>query len=168
MDTFLTFLTLGILRFFIVPQGYCRVVTQWGKFLRIAEPGMNFCWFFWGLFQKPDKEIPLLEQVRDYPDEKVYTKDGVEVLIDSVVYFTVKDPYSALFKVQDYEQAIKALVQSILRNECGNLTVRELFAARAELAKRLQDQLIHGSAPWGIDIRLVEIKNLEVMQKRTH
>lgn len=165
MDKLLTILTLGIIYFFIVPQGYCRVIVQWGKFVRIAEPGLNYCWYFWGLFQKPGKQVAISEQVRDYPNEKVYTKDGVEVLVSSVVYFTITDPYKALFEIQDYEEAIKSLVQSILRNECGNLTVRELFAGRKELARNLQDGLVNGVSSWGINVRLVEIKELEVLQK---
>lgn len=149
----------------MVPQGYGRVVTRWGKFVRITNPGMNFCWYIWGLCERPGKIVPLMEQVRDYPEELVYTKDGVEVLVDSVVYFKIEDVYKALFEVQDYEQAIKAAIQSILRNECGSLTTRELFSARYELAKRLQQALIEVSCPWGIKIRLVEIKGLTVAKK---
>jgi len=166
MDKILTILTLGVVRFFVVSQGYCCIVMQWGKFLRICNPGLNYCWFFWGLYQKPSIYVPLFEQTREYPQEKVYTKDGVEVIIDTVIYFTIIDPYKALFNVQNYEIAIKALIQSILRNECGNLNARELFSGRAGLANKLQNQLVEGSSPWGINIRLVEIKGLEVLQKR--
>jgi len=166
VDKLLTILTLGIIQFFIVPQGYCRVITQWGRFVRIVKPGMGYCWSLWGLFQKPAALVPIMEQIRDYSEEMVYTKDGVEVIIDTAIYFTIFDPFKALFEVQNYDQAIQASIQSILRNECGKLTTRELFSGRSGLTTTLQEQLTEVASPWGITVRLVEIKRLEVQQKK--
>lgn len=158
----LTILTLGVYRFFAVPQGYWRAVTAFGKFVRVAEPGLSRCLTLWGFYQKPGALIPSMEQVRDYEDESVFTKDGVECVIDTVVFFNVQDVLKAVYEVQDYESAIKSLVQAILRNECGNLAARELLASRKKLAEQLRTQLDVDTEPWGINVRLVEIKGIKI------
>jgi regulator of protease activity HflC (stomatin/prohibitin superfamily) len=158
----LTLLTLGVYRFYAVPQGYWRAVTAFGKFIRVSDPGLSRCLTLWGFYQKPGQLIPSMEQVRDYEDESVFTKDGVECVIDTVVFFTVQDVLKAVYEVQDYESAIKSLVQAILRNECGNLAARELLASRKKLAEQLRTQLDVDTEPWGINVRLVEIKGIKI------
>jgi len=161
----LTALTLGIVRFFSVPQGYYRIITQWGKYVGYAEPGLAKCLYLWGFYRKPDRLVPYLEQVRDYPKEIVFTKDGVECEIDTVVFFKIVDIFKAIYEVEDYEEAIKSLVQAILRNECGNLSARELLAGRKKLAEELRKQLDIDTEPWGIEVRLVEIKGIKILTK---
>lgn len=159
----LTLTTAGLRRFYAVPQGYCRLVTAFGKFRKVSQPGLSSCLSFWGLYQKPGDLIPTKEQVRDYEDEKVFTKDGVECVIDTVVFFRIADVRRAVYEVEDYELAIKSLVQAILRNECGNLAARELLASRKQLTEQLRTQLDVDTDPWGIKVRLVEIKGIRII-----
>ena len=158
----LTVLTLGVIRFYAVPQGYFRVVTAFGKFRRVSTPGLSSCLSFWGFYQKPGDLIPSKEQVRDYEDEGVFTKDGVECSIDTVVFFKIDDVLKAIYEVEDYEMAIKCLVQAILRNECGNRAARELLSSRKALTEQLRAQLDIDTTPWGIQVRLVEIKGIKI------
>lgn len=161
----LTAITLGIYRFYSVPQGYFRVLTAFGKFLSVSQPGLSGCLSFWGLYIRPGQLIPAMEQVRNYEDESIFTRDGVECIIDTVVFFRINDVLKAIYEVEDYEKAIKSLVQAILRNECGNLSARELLASRKTLALELRDQLDTDTEPWGITVRLVEIKGVKILTK---
>lgn len=163
LAVFLTVLTLGIVRFYAVPQGYYRVVTAFGRFIRVSHPGLSHCLSMFGLYQKPGSLIPSMEQVRDYEHETVFTKDGVECVIDTVVFFRIEDVLKAVYEVEDYEEAIKSLVQAILRNECGNLSARELLASRKKLTEQLREQLDIDTNPWGIQVRLVEIKGINIL-----
>lgn len=158
----LSLATLGIFRFFTVPQGYVRFVTLFGKFVRYCLPGLGRCLSLLGLYERPTQLVPTMEQVRDYPRETVFTRDGVQCVIDSVVFFTLNDPFKAVFEVQDYEQAIRSLVQAALRNECGNLAARELLSGRQKLADLLRTELENDTAPWGITVRLVEITDINM------
>jgi len=158
----LTLLTLGVRRYYAVPQGYYRVVTAFGKFRKVSMPGLSSCLTLWGLYQKPGDLIPSKEQVRDYEDERVFTKDGVECIIDTVVFFKIEDVLKAIYEVENYEMAIKSLVQAILRNECGNRAARELLSSRKALTEELRTQLDVDTDPWGIKVRLVEIKGIKI------
>ena len=158
----LTSLCLGIVKFFYVPEGYVRVVTKWGKYVRHAEPGLRKCLYLWGLYEQPGQLVPYMEQIREYAEEMVFTKDGVKCLVDVVVFFKVNDVYRALYSIEDYETAIRNLVQSVLRNECGDLALYELLNSRKKIAERMRECLDADASPWGISIRLVEIKEIKI------
>jgi regulator of protease activity HflC (stomatin/prohibitin superfamily) len=83
-------------------------------------------------------------------------------MIDSVVFYTIKDPFKATFEIENYRGAVESLVQATLRNECGNLSARELLAGRQKLADQLRSQLDKDTAPWGIAVRLVEITDIRM------
>jgi regulator of protease activity HflC (stomatin/prohibitin superfamily) len=158
----LTLLALGIVRFFSVPQGFVRFVTAFGKFRRKCDPGLGRCNWLWGLYEKPTRLLPVMEQVFPLASERVFTRDGVLCKIESVVFFRLDDTFKAAFEVQDYERGIEGLVQATLRNECGNLAARELLSGRQKLADRLREQLDKDTAPWGVAVRLVEITGIEM------
>ncbi len=154
--------TLGILKFFVVDQGTIRLVTAFGRLHVFAKPGLNSCLTFWGMYRKPGAVIPTFEQIDPYDGELVFTSDGVKCLIDVMICYRIVDPAKALFEVSDYRSAIYNLVQSVLRNECGKLPARTMLASRESMAANIQKTLERDCAPWGISIRLVEIKNIHL------
>ena len=156
----LTVLCLGIYRFYAVPQGFKRIVTLFGKFEQVSEPGLHSCWSFWNLYHVPSAPILVKEQVIGYDQQRVYTKDGNECFVDMAVYVTIYDVEKVVFAVENHWVAIQALVDSALRNECGDLPARELLASRKRLAEQLRSELDVGTAPWGLHVRLVEITNI--------
>jgi regulator of protease activity HflC (stomatin/prohibitin superfamily) len=166
LDRILTVLTLGILRFFIVNQGYVRLITEFGRYVRTVKAGMGSCLSFWGLYQKPGPEIPILEQIGRYKSEEVFTSDGVKCLIDVVIWFTVSDPVKATFAVSDYKEAVFNAVRSTLRNECGKRPMRALLSGREEIISNLKKVLETDAAPWGINVRLVEMTNIDITQTK--
>ena len=163
MDTLLTILTLGIVRFFIVHQGNVRLVMKFGQYLSTAKPGMSACLSLWGMYQKPTEEIPTKEQMLAWPNETVFTSDGVQCNIQVVLWCTITDPVKAKFAIDDYEIAVKNAVRSILRNECGKRPMRALLSGREEIQSNLKTVLERDAAPWGMDIRLVEMTNINIL-----
>lgn len=163
----LSILTLGIVRFFTVPLGYVRFVTLFGKPLRTAQPGLNRCISFFGLYQKPGPCIPVKEQINDHEVDMVFTKDGVKSTVELVVFYRIVDAVKAFYEVADYQKAIADLVKALLRNECGSLAARELLGGRQKLAHNLKESLDRDASPWGISIRLVEIKAIDIATQET-
>ena len=154
--------TLGIWRFFSVPQGYVCLVTAFGKYIRQVDPGLGSCLSFWGLYQRPYKLVSVKQQTRNYPKESVFTGDGVRCAIDVFVVYKIVDPVKAVFEIENYEGAIKSLVQATLRNECGNLAARQLLAGRQQLVKKLKETLDTETETWGISVQNVEITEIEM------
>jgi regulator of protease activity HflC (stomatin/prohibitin superfamily) len=158
----LTIATLGIVRFFSVPQGYVCLITAFGRYRRTCNPGLGSCLWLWGIYEQLLDAIPTKEQVRTYDNESVFTRDGVNCIIDTVVFYTIKEPFKATFEIDNYQGAVESLVQATLRNECGNLSARELLAGRQRLASQLRGQLDNDTTPWGISVRLVEITDIKM------
>ena len=166
MDTILTVLTLGIFRFFIVHQGNVRLVIKFGQYTKTAKPGMSACLSLWGLYQKPSDEIPTKEQIMHWEKEAVFTSDGVKCFIDVVLWSTITDPVKAKFAIDDYRKAVENAVKSILRNECGKRPMRALLSGREEIQSNLKTVLERDAAPWGMDIRLVEMTNIDITETK--
>ncbi len=155
--------TLGILRSANVPQGYVCLLTRFGKYRRTLTPGLSVYLHLWGLWNKPfEVLVPAKEIVKTIPSEYVITQDGLQCAIRTVIFYTITDPVKATFDVNDYEKAVESLVQAALRNECSNLTARELLASRAHIVESLRKTLKEDTPPWGIRARLVEIIDIEM------
>jgi regulator of protease activity HflC (stomatin/prohibitin superfamily) len=184
LPALLTLLTLGIRRFFIVEQGEAKIVVRFGKPRRVAEPGLHNILSLWGLFDRVGRfeytevsldergvrrhtrtandSIPTREVIDEHRESNILTKDGNRCTLEAVLYYSVTDPLKAVYGVIDYTLAIEKLVQSLLRNESGRYPVRELVTSRDRIAHELQTALVRETAPWGVSVRLVEIKSIEI------
>ena len=166
MSALLTVATFGVVRFFLVPQGHIVLVTLFGKYLREVQPGLGTCLSFFGLLQTPSDPIYVMERVKDFPKEEVFIRNGT-VKIDTVVFYRIIDTKKATYDIDDFEVAVRNLVQATLRNECGHLAFTDLLASRNQIATRLQKTLEQGSSDWGLAIRLVELRGIESVQQRS-
>jgi regulator of protease activity HflC (stomatin/prohibitin superfamily) len=184
LPAILTLLTLGIRRFFIVEQGEAKIVVRFGKPRHVAEPGLHNILSLWGLFDQVGRfqytevaldeqgvrrhtrsvhdSIPTREVLDEHRESNILTKDGNRCSLEAVLYYTVIDPMKAAYGVTDYTLAIEKLVQSLLRNESGKYPVRELVTGRDRIAHELQTALARETVPWGVSVRLVEIKSIDI------
>ena len=157
--------TLGLFKFYAVPQGNALVVTTFGKYRKSCRPGLGCIWSLWGFYQRPYQNKPLIqckETTIPYERETIVTNDGLKCKLDVMISYRIDDPGKALFEVDSYENAIENVVRAGLRNECGKQPAQALHASREQIAGSLQDILEKDVEPWGIKIRLVKISNIDV------
>ncbi len=157
-------LTLGIFKFYAVPQGKALVVTAFGKYRKACEPGLGCILSLWGLYQHPYKDVPLItckEFATPYENEPVITSDGITCRLDLLICYKVVDAGKALFEVDDYERAITNMIRAVLRRECAKQPAQMLRDSRGRLAETLRGALEKDVASWGVKVRLVEIVNIE-------
>jgi len=166
----LTVLTLGIFKFYAVPQGEALVVMAFGKNRRACRPGLRILLSFWGLYQRPYKNVPLIplkENTEPFTNELVFTRDGVRCKLDVLVCYKVVDPRKALFEVDNYQTAIQNIARAVLKNECSRHPGRKLLAAREQIAADVRTALDKDVEPWGVAIRLVEITYRDIPDQDT-
>jgi hypothetical protein len=164
-------LTLGIFKFYAVPQGNALVVTAFGKYRKACEPGLGCILSLWGLYQHPYKDVPLIackELATPYENEPVITSDGFTCRLDLLICYRVVDAGKALFEVDDYERAIVNMIRAVLRRECAKQPAQMLRDSRGHLAETLRGSLERDVAPWGIKVRLVEITDIRVPTPETN
>jgi regulator of protease activity HflC (stomatin/prohibitin superfamily) len=104
----------------VVPQSQAAVIERLGKFRNVAEPGLNFLVPF---LDRIRARIDLREQVVSFPPQPVITQDNLTVSIDTVVYFQVTDPRSAVYEISNYIVGVEQLTTTTLRNVVGGMSL---------------------------------------------
>jgi regulator of protease activity HflC (stomatin/prohibitin superfamily) len=108
--------------------------------------------------------VSLREVVMDVPPQDVITRDNVSVKVNAVIYFRVVHPQDAIIKVENFLYGTSQLAQTTLRSVCGQAELDHLLADRERLNRQLQEELDHGTDPWGVKVRAVEIKHIDLPQ----
>jgi regulator of protease activity HflC (stomatin/prohibitin superfamily) len=106
--------------------------------------------------------VSLRTIVMDVPSQDVITRDNVSVKVNAVVYFRVMDPRKAIVEVESYHYATSQLAQTTLRSVCGEQELDGLLIGREQLNRELQQQLDQSTDAWGVKVRAVEIKHIDL------
>ncbi len=125
-----------------------------GAGLRIVIPGIDQL-----------IKVSLREVVMDVPPQDVITRDNVSVKVNAVLYFRVVHPDQAIIKVENFLYATSQLAQTTLRSVCGQCELDHLLADRERINHQLQTELDRGTDPWGVKVRAVEIKHIDLPQE---
>src|SRR5215831_12747280 len=120
-----------------------------------------------GLFFK----IPIVDQLvkvdlrtitLNIPPQEVITKDNVPVRVNAVAYFKIVDPKDAIIQVENFMVATSQIAQTTLRSVLGQHTLDELLSEREKINEILQGIIDEATAPWGIKVSIVEVKDVEI------
>jgi regulator of protease activity HflC (stomatin/prohibitin superfamily) len=98
--------------------------------------------------------------VLDYPPQPVITKDNVAMQIDTVVYFSIRDPKLYSYGVDNPMMAMETLTATTLRNIIGELELDDTLTSRETINSRMRSELDEATDPWGIKVNRVELKNI--------
>ena len=134
------------------------VVFQLGRFWKVKGPGLIMV-------------VPVIQQmvkvdlrtvVLVVPPQDVITRDNVSVKVNAVAYFRVVDAQKAIIQVADFLNATSQLAQTTLRAVLGKHELDELLAEREKLNIDIQKTLDTQTDAWGIKVRIVEIKDVDL------
>src|ERR1700682_2629786 len=109
--------------------------------------------------------ISLRIDTLEVPAQDVITRDNVTVKVNAVIYFRVVDPTLAVIEVSNFLYATSQLAQTTLRSVLGEVELDELLGQRAKLNVRLQSILDQHTAPWGVKVSMVEVKQVDLAEQ---
>jgi regulator of protease activity HflC (stomatin/prohibitin superfamily) len=96
------------------------------------------------------------------PPQEVITKDNVPVRVNAVAYFRIVDPKAAIVQVENFMVATSQISQTTLRSVLGQHLLDELLSERDKINAILQQIIDEATAPWGIKVSIVEVKDVEI------
>src|SRR5690242_6463472 len=98
------------------------------------------------------------------PPQEVITKDNVPVRVNAVAYFRIVQPQEAIVQVENFMVATSQIAQTTLRSVLGQHQLDELLSEREKINAILQGIIDEATAPWGIKVSIVEVKDVEIPQ----
>ena len=96
------------------------------------------------------------------PPQEVITKDNVPARVNAVAYFRIVDPKAAIVQIENFMVATSQIAQTTLRSVLGQHLLDELLSERDKINAILQTIIDESTAPWGIKVSIVEVKDVEI------
>ncbi|MGV8967808.1 MAG: slipin family protein [Cellulomonas sp.] len=144
-----------------VIQEYQRgVAFRLGRLREPLEPGVRL------IFPGIDKmvRVDLRVVTLTIPPQEVITKDNVPARVNAVVLFKVVDPVRSVMAVENHAVATSQIAQTTLRSVVGRADLDTLLAHRADINEDLARTIDTQTEPWGVQVQVVEIKDVEIPQ----
>src|SRR5450759_5066848 len=138
------------------------VIFRLGRLLSAPKgPGLIF------VFAPVDRmvRVSLRIDTLEVPAQDVVTSDNVSVKVNAVIYFRVIDPRLAVVEVTNFLYATSQLAQTTLRSVLGEVDLDGLLGQREKLNVRLQSILDQHTAPWGVKVTMVEVKQVDLAEQ---
>src|SRR5271155_3421405 len=142
------YLILG--SFFTVRTAEVAVITRFGKFLRVAEAGLNWKRTFFdsvaGIVSLRVNQITLTMETK--------TKDNVFVTIPISVQNRVRPEkiYDAFYELSNPMEQIQSYVEQVILGHVPGMTLDEVFATQSGIAKAVKQELDADMAAFGFEI----------------
>ncbi len=143
-------LSLVLGSFFTVSTAQVAVITRFGKFLRAAEPGLNWKW---PIIDTIAGKVSLrVNQINLTMETK--TRDNVFVTIPISVQNRVRADkvFDAFYKLANPVEQIQSYVEQVILGHVPGMTLDEVFASQSGIAAAVKQELDADMAGFGYEI----------------
>ena len=132
--------------FRVIPEYERGISFRFGHLRSELKPGLNVVFPLVDSLQRVDMRVITLT----IPPQEVITKDNVP------------NAKNAVLEVENYPIATSQIAQTTLRSLLGRVDLDTLLAHREDLNEDLRSIIGSRTEHWGIQVELVEIKDVEI------
>src|SRR2546426_12219518 len=106
--------------------------------------------------------VSLRQEALEVPPQDIITRDNVTLKVNAIIFLRVIAPTHAVVEVSNYVYQTSQFAQTTLRSVLGEQELDELLAHRDKINLRLQSILDTHTAPWGVKVANVEVKQVDM------
>ena len=106
--------------------------------------------------------ISLQQDAMEVAPQDIITRDNVTLKVNAVIFLRVVEPRNAVVQVSNYRYQTLQFAATTLRSVLGEVELDQLLTQREKLNVRVQEILDHHTAPWGVKVVGVEVKQVDL------
>ncbi|HYI14695.1 MAG TPA: SPFH domain-containing protein [Thermomicrobiales bacterium] len=150
-------IVLGVFRSFFVriPEGTNGLLSRGGRYARTVGSGSHTVppWITVS-HVVTGREIPF-----DVPVVEAPTRDTVRINVDSLLTFSIQDPYRFVFAIStdDFDHVLQASCQEAMRTFIRRITVSDVFNIARQDTDELRAMIDPDVSPYGVKIEKIKI-----------
>lgn len=164
--------------FYSIKPGEQGIVLRFGKYVRTADPGLNFKIPYMEDMKRVDVKTVRKEEfgfrTRIPGENTVFDKKGHDreslmltgdknvIEVAWIVQYTVSDPVSFLFKVRNVPQAVRDNSETVIRRIVGNMDFDYVLGNRTALANMAKQELQRDLNKLESGVELVTLQLLDI------
>jgi uncharacterized glyoxalase superfamily protein PhnB len=148
---------------FIIKQYERSIILRLGKYNLQAGPGMRTRI----PFVESVLVVDIREKVREFKAERMLTKDNVPVTIDAILRYKIIEDRAkdAILNVENFNEMIKQVSQTTLRNNIGSSVFQDILSKREEINHHVKSIISQEAGNWGIEVTGVEVRQVIIPQE---
>jgi modulator of FtsH protease HflK len=162
--------------FIVVDQTERAVITTFGKFTKVAEPGLAFKWPF-GIqrayhvktevvqteqfgFRTDKAGVVTQYSPKEFPEEStMLTGDLNIVSVEWIIQYRITDPKAWLFNVSDKQKTIRDISQSVVNLLVGDRTILGVIGPERTAIQEAAVQMMNAKfQEFGIGIHVTQVQ----------
>ena len=142
----------------IIQDTQRAVIFRFGRFYAVKGPGIYWLYPF---FER-QKQVDIRTKTIELRQQTMLTKDNISIKVKAVLWYKIIDPKDAVTKVCDYNMAVYQYSRTAVRNTMSSFLLDELMKNRTDINEILRVNIQIAANPWGVQIELLEIKEVEI------
>jgi regulator of protease activity HflC (stomatin/prohibitin superfamily) len=150
-------IAFGVYRSFLVriPEGTTALLTRAGRYVRTLEAGSQVVppWFAISHLVTR-REIPY-----DVPAVDALTRDNVRAMMDTLITFTISDPYRFIFSItaDDFDEILLAACLDAIRGQVRRLPAEKIADLTRQETAKLRETLNAEVEPYGVTVNKINV-----------
>ena len=149
---------------FTINQGYIGVITMFGKYQRVARPGLRFKWpIIEQVYRKvsiQNRSVELEFQAVTADQANVYFKSMLLYSVQNSEEETIKKVAFKFFADKDLMQALIRTIEGNIRSFVATKKQAEILGLRREIVEYVKAEIDHTLEGWGYHLQDLQINDI--------
>lgn len=136
------------------------LIETLGKYQKTVEQGFHWIWI---PFQSLIK-VNITERMVDVPPQTIQTSDKLNMTVDAVVYYQIRDVKASQYNVDNHQRQLTSLARTTLRAVMGKMSLTECIQERNKINTAVETILDKETDNYGVKVLRVEVQRIEPPQ----